>query len=314
MTTPILIIAYKRPETTIIALNAISKVQPKKLYVNLNIPSSNASLEEIERCKSVEEIFQNIHWDCNVVVNKWDEHKTAGESIYGAISWVLEHEDRVIVIEDDIVAAPSFFSFAEDLLERYKNDDRIAMISANNYTPFHHNDGDYIFTKYGHIWGWATWKRVWDKFDCNLPYLEDDINDKYLQNIGLSKYEFNYFYNYSKHLLILIHENSINTWDTQFAYFRIRNNMLSIAPRVNLASNIGTTSSRTNLTSDIKTLFYPVDTEYALQKHPNVVECHYEYDKHHFRYHINRKKQLSKRIIDLLERVYCKALRVINGF
>ena len=306
MKTPILLIAYKRPDTTKKVLEAISRVKPNKLYISQNIPSKMANLDEVNSCNEVERLFLEIDWECELFFNKWHVHKPAKESICDAISWVFNSEDRVIIIEDDVVAVPSFFFYSEELLEKYKDDERIAMISGNNYTPIKEISSDYFFTKYGHIWGWATWKRVWDKFDVNLPFLENDITSGFDKINYLTKDEFKYFKKRWKHLFEKINNDTINTWDYQFSYFRMINNLISIAPRVNLVSNIGLFSSRTGNTSKNNDNYVPADSDFILLKHPAEIRISLEYEKYHFKKIINKKSPLS-------QRVYRKIIRIIKG-
>lgn len=293
---PVLLIAFNRPDTTQKVFNSIKAYQPKKLYVAIDGPRHGVQGER-DRCKAVLDITSNVDWDCDSQYLVREKNLGCQLGVYSAISWALENEDRIIIIEDDIVAVPAFFSFANVLLEKYKDDERIAMISANQYTSMPDISDDYVFTKYGHIWGWATWKRVWDNFDMNLPYLENDIETNYLKQIGLQGDELNHFIKRARTIQNSIENGTMNTWDSQFGYFRLRNQLISIAPRVNLASNIGTTSSRTGKSNVVNRHFYPSDNNFVLNMHPQIIECSTRYDKHHFRKHINKKKPLFKRLL-----------------
>lgn len=190
------------------------------------------------------------------------------------------------------------------MLEKYKDDERIAMISANQYTPIEMED-DYLFTKYGHIWGWATWKRVWEKFDVTVPDLETSVNEGLREFSYINKNEHKYHQRYFNLWKEKILNKTENAWAPQFVFFRHRKNMLSIAPRVNLASNIGTTSSRTDNVAKINQHYYPADKSFFLSKHPIKVELNTHYENHHFKKHINRKPSLVKR-------AFKKALRILN--
>ncbi len=156
MVAPVLLIAFNRPDTTEQVFQKIREVKPLKLYVAIDGPRENKE-GEAELIEKVKKIVREVDWECDVKHLFREKNVGCKMGVYGAISWALENEDRIIVIEDDIIAVPSFFYFADELLERYKDDNRIAMISANNYTPLN-DTSDYLFTKYGHIWGWATWK------------------------------------------------------------------------------------------------------------------------------------------------------------
>lgn len=300
---PVLLIGFNRPDTIQQVFEKIREVQPAKLYVAVDGPRHN-KVGEAELVEKVRQLVQQVDWQCNVKYLFRENNLGCKRGVSGAISWALENEDRVIIVEDDIVAVQSFFSFADELLEKYKDDERIAMISANNYTPLDFMTSDYLFSKYGHIWGWATWKKVWDKFDVDLPYLKEDLQKGFLKTIGLPKDEMRYFEKYAKKIIFLKENNTVNTWDYQFAYYRIRNSLLSIVPRVNLASNIGTTSSRTDIIDLINKNYYAADNSFILSEHPDKVECDLEYDKHHFKNHINRKSPLIRRIISKALRTF----------
>ncbi len=294
ITSPILLIAFNRPDTTRIVFDKIRQVKPQNLYVAVDGPRNNKDGEDT-LINEVCEIVQKVDWDCEAKYLIRENNLGCKHGVSSAISWALKDEDRVIIIEDDVVAVPAFFNYAEELLEKYKDDHRIAMISANNYTPIRTIDSDYLFTKYGHIWGWATWKRVWDKFDIELPYLKNDIENEYLYTTDISKNEAQYFHKYATNILNLMEDNAINAWGPQFAYYRIRNNLLSIIPKVNLASNIGVISSRSN--NKKKNIYWSANDKFTLSVHPPKVECNIEYDKYHFKKHINMRRNIVQRII-----------------
>ena len=42
-------------------------------------------------------------------------------------------------------------------------------ISGNNFQVERKGEqGDYYFSKYSHIWGWATWRRAWRHYDFDM--------------------------------------------------------------------------------------------------------------------------------------------------
>lgn len=290
---PVLLIAFNRPDTTKEAFESIRKVKPEKLYVAIDGPRFDKQ-GEVELCKQVVKITKKVDWKCETKYLIREKNVGCKYGVSGAISWALENEDRVIVIEDDIIPVPSFFYFVEELLEKYKNEDRIAMISGNNYTPLDNMNVDYTFSKYGHIWGWATWKRVWDKFDVEIPEIHQEINSNLSKMSFINKKEQRYYNKYFKKLASKIIEKTENTWDSQFAFFRNQNNLLSIVPKFNLCSNIGEISSRTDTVASSNDFYYPSNDSYVLEKHPSKVTCNLEYDTYHFKKHIDSKSFLEK--------------------
>ncbi|WP_339889379.1 nucleotide-diphospho-sugar transferase [uncultured Flavobacterium sp.] len=290
---PVLLIAFNRPDTTKRAFESIRKVKPTKLYIAVDGPRAGKQGES-ELCKQVVEITKQVDWECETKYLIREQNVGCKYGVSGAISWALESEESVIIIEDDIVPVSSFFYFAEELLEKYKNDERIAMVSGNNYTPIDTMEFDYTFSKYGHIWGWATWKRVWDKFDVEIPDINEEIKSNLSSMNFIDKKEKQYYIRYFKKLATKITEKTENTWDSQFGFFRNQNNLLSIVPKFNLCSNIGETSSRTNTVASSEDFYYPANDSFVLEKHPNNVALNLEYDKYHFNKHIDSKSFLEK--------------------
>lgn len=292
----VLLICFNRPNTTQIVFDSIRRVRPGKLYIAIDGPRNNRP-DERHLCTEVLGITQKVDWECNVEYLIRSKNVGCKLGVTTAITWALKNEDRIIIIEDDIVAPPAFYYFADEMLEKYRNEEKISIVSGNNYTPLEGCKSDYLFSKYGHIWGWATWKRVWEPFDVELPELESDMTNGYLKELGLKTYELKYFSKLSKKIKTLIQNGQINTWDYQFVYYRIRNNLMSIIPKVNLASNIGINSSRTDYKSKSNTNYYPAVPDFVARKHPEKVECNLIYDQYHFKKYINKRPSFIKLLL-----------------
>ncbi len=290
---PVLLIAFNRPDTTKEAFNSIRKVKPEKLYVAIDGPRVNKDGES-ELCNEVIQITKNVDWECETNYLIREKNLGCKYGVSGAISWALEKEDRVIVIEDDIIPTPSFFYYADELLEKFKDNDRIAMISGNNYTPMEKMVDDYTFSKYGHIWGWATWKRVWDKFDVEVPDIQKEIDSNLANMNFINKKEKRFHKKSFQKLAAKIKDNAENTWDHQFVFFRHQNNLLSIVPKINLCSNIGESSSRTKTVASSSDIYYPSYDNFIIENHPKKVICNFEYDSYHYENHIDAKSFIEK--------------------
>lgn len=178
-TAPVLFIVFARPEYAKVTFEAIKKAKPKNLYFYSNIARAN-NPDEIKRNTEVRSLINEVDWECDLKSFFRTDYVDSGISIASAISWAFESTDRLIIIEEDCVPALSFFDYCYELLERYKNDTRIWVISGNQYneeavtTPH-----SYFFSKYGHSWGWATWKRCWREFDIKMKKYPLCLNKTY---------------------------------------------------------------------------------------------------------------------------------------
>ncbi len=233
--TPILFITFKRPETTQRVFEKIKQVQPKTLYVAQNIPKDK-NKEEIKKWNAVRTIIENIDWDCKVHKLYRKKYLNAKTSISTAIDWFFENEEEGIILEDDCLPDHTFFRFCEELLEKYRYDDRIAMISGNNFQfGKKRTEYSYYFSQYNHIWGWASWRRAWKNFDVEMklwPEIRDDDGLKDILNNNKS-------IKYWKNIFEKTYNGEIDTWDYQWTFACWIQNQLTILPNVNLVANIG---------------------------------------------------------------------------
>ena len=86
---------------------------------------------------------------------------------------LLENYDALIVLEDDISVAPSFYYYAKQCVEKYADNDDIAGISLYNFPinyinrlPFYplQSDSDIYLMKCAQSWGQVWMKKQWNDF------------------------------------------------------------------------------------------------------------------------------------------------------
>jgi FkbM family methyltransferase len=233
--TPILYLIFNRPDLTEITFPSICKIKPKKLFIAADGPRFGNLNDEIS-CKLVREyVLSKIDWDCQVQTLFRDKNLGCGKAISEAITWLFMHVDKGIIIEDDCLAENSFFYYCQELLDRYFKNDMVMNISGSNLQPFVTENNSYFFSQYTHTWGWATWKRAWDKY--NYEILEEDKSTlkTWMKDISFSDSEIAYWGNIFDYFKI----NQNSTWDYQWLFTLWKYKGVSITPNVNLVSNIG---------------------------------------------------------------------------
>jgi len=297
---PILLIVFNRPETTQLVFESIRKVKPEKLYIAADAPRSE-NIEDSKNSNRVKEIVSGVDWDCEVHYRFADVNQGCGPGPCNAISWAFENEDRLIILEDDCVPATPFFNYCSELLERYKNDTRIWLISGDQYneeavsTPH-----SYFFSRYGHSWGWATWKRCWAEMDMTMAKYPLIIEQDLYKAAYRTNKEAVYF---QKKIGSIFHDEALKShiWDYQFGFAIISNGGLCIVPKKNLISNIGYQGTH----SELKNEFHdrPIDENYKIISHPDFVLCDVNYDAYHFKNHWNKKKPILIRILHKISRI-----------
>lgn len=233
--TPVLFLIFNRPDTTEKVFQAIRQVKPKYLYVAADGARENKQ-GEAELCKQTRAIIEQIDWDCEVKTLFRSENLGCKRAISSGISWFFENVEQGIILEDDCLPSQGFFHFCDELLEKYKNDDRIFTISGNNFQDGQiRGKASYYFSRQANIWGWATWKRAWQNYDVEMKTLQSFIEEGLLEKIFKTKKEQEFWGYHFKETA----NGKIDTWDFQLNYASFSQNRLNIIPNKNLVSNIG---------------------------------------------------------------------------
>jgi len=240
--TPILFLIFNRLETTERVFAAIRERRPKYLFVAADGPRDNKT-DEAEICWEVREyVKNNIDWDCEVKTLFRDKNLGCKVAISSAIDWFFENVEEGIILEDDCLPDQSFFPFCENLLEKYRYSNEVAVISGNHFGNEKIGEASYYFNKIPHIWGWATWRRVWAKYDVNMSGFPGFERNKGIEKIWDKKKVQDYWL----YILNDVYNNRIDTWDYQLTFSVFLNGEVCICPNVNLASNIGFGENFTN--------------------------------------------------------------------
>ena len=166
--TPVALVVFNRPQTTRKVFDAISKARPAKLLIVADGPRANMPGED-DLCASVPTIVQAVSWPCEVSTNYAADNLGCQERMVSGLDWVFSLVEEAIILEDDCLPNASFFPFCEQLLARYRGDSRVAAISGTNLLENYANTADsYYFSRLGGIWGWATWRSEWKRYDRYL--------------------------------------------------------------------------------------------------------------------------------------------------
>jgi hypothetical protein len=244
--TAVLFLVFNRPDTTKQVFEAIRKAKPPRLYVAAD-GSRADQVGEAEKVAKVREIATAVDWPCDVKTLFRDENLGCKYAVSGGITWFFEHEEQGIILEDDCLPSQSFFWFCEEMLESYAKESRVMCITGTNITKGIRFSDDLWFSNYSLMWGWATWRRAWKKYDRDLSSWpikrEEGFLNKKLKFNSAQKSSWN-------RILDRTYQGDIDTWDYQWIYSCWINNGLTIAPAVNLIRNIGYSSDATHTKSD----------------------------------------------------------------
>ena len=235
MKTPVLFIVFNRPDSTARVFGALRAVRPASLYVAADGPR-NGRAGEAELCAEVRSIATAVDWPCEVKTLFREENLGCGRAVSGAISWFFEHEPEGIILEDDCFPAPEFFPYCVEMLERYRDEEKVMHIGSTNFQDGLKRGGSsYYFSSYAHVWGWATWRRAWNKYDFDVHSLTRREFGALMEIRFGTKTERSYW----RWIYDRMAKGKIDTWDYQWQFSVWRSGGVAVIPNTNLVSNIG---------------------------------------------------------------------------
>ncbi|MEG5067185.1 putative capsular polysaccharide synthesis family protein [Microcoleus sp. B3-A4] len=232
-TTPIVLIIFKRPHTTKQVFEVIQTLQPCQLFVIADGPNPEHP-GEIEKCAATRAIIDRLDWKCEVYKNYSDINLGCKKRISSGLDWVFSQVEEAIILEDDCIPQLSFFQFCQELLERYRHNERVFQITGENTHGYRCSDSSYYFSAYSFYWGWATWKRAWKYFDGSLKQWQQVRESQWLQDY-LGDYP---SAQYWAEIFDLTY-NGFNSWGWAWTFTCFVNQGLCAVPNQNLISNVG---------------------------------------------------------------------------
>lgn len=233
--TPVALIIFNRPSTTEKVFAAIRAAKPPKLFLIADAPRSDRP-DDVAKCAAVRAIVDQVDWDCEVFQNYAETNLGCRVRPSSGLDWVFANTEEAIILEDDCLPHPSFFRYCDELLEYYRDNQRIMTIcGANLQFGRQRTEDSYYFSRFNNCWGWASWRRAWQHFDCEMKlwpqvrdgnWLMDILEDEYSVKVWLDAFEVTY-------------NGKLVTWDFQWIFSAWLQGGLAVLPNVNLISNIG---------------------------------------------------------------------------
>jgi hypothetical protein len=231
--TPILFLIFNRPDVTRQVFRTIRDQKPTHLYVAADGPRPHKS-SELQLCAETRQVIEQVDWECDVRKLYRDENLGCGRAVSQAISWFFEQESEGIILEDDCLPDASFYPFCHQMLERYRENEKVGSVSGNNFLPpGMRAAAPYGFSKYAQIWGWATWARFWKSYDFELSGDEEEW-EEIIKRVNPIEYHARYWIE----VLRAMKSGLLDTWDYQVIFSAWKNGSVHIYPSRNLISNL----------------------------------------------------------------------------
>lgn len=272
---PVVFCTFNRLECTKKVFEQIKIAKPKKLYLVSDGARDNVpgEAEKVERVRNY--LSEQIDWECEVFKNFAEKNLGCGKRMSSGISWAFKNEESLIILEDDCLVRQSFFRFCQEMLELYRDDERIGVISGYKSLESDNIEESYSFSGFTEIWGWATWKRVWDKYDYDISAWRKNKITPYMKTIMNKKAIANYKKSFES-----VYKHKLDTWDYQFQYQLMENKILTVIPNRSMVENVGFDNDATHTKEKPTDII--VDQSYEMEfplKHPTQVVRDISYDK-----------------------------------
>jgi hypothetical protein len=298
--TPVAFIIFNRPDTTARVFAEIAKAKPPKLLVvgdghRVDRPG------EAEQVADARAIITHVDWDCEVLTNFSEVNLGCKRRPASGIDWVFEQVEEAIILEDDCLPDPTFFRFCQELLERYRHDQRIGMISGDNFQfGYQRNDDSYYFSRYTHIWGWATWRDRWQgTHDLDMAHWPKVRDEGWIHDMLPNRKEAEYW----AAIFERVHRGELdNCWDYQWTFACWLQGRSTILPNQNLISNIGFGLNATHTTVESELANLPLEKMNFPLKHPLWVVGNHTLDDRAFKRIFSRS--LPRRVRNKMVRMF----------
>lgn len=297
MKKPVLFLIFNRPEYTYQVFDSIKLYKPNKLYIAADGPRLNNN-EDILLCLESRNIINLIDWECDVKYLIRDKNLGCKLAVVSAINWFFDNEEDGIILEDDVLPNQNFYSFCEFTLDKYKNNERIMMVTGCNQMSDENLKASYFYSQIFTIWGWATWKRAWQLYDIDMKKWNDNqikLSIKYMTHK-------NYIWTNLKYTFDSLKKYSINTWDIQWHFACLINSGLCVTPSINLITNIGVIGTHSNSLTEshfLETKLFEEQNNYVI---PETVIVNSFYDLNLFE---KKAKKMNQRyyLINFLKQI-----------
>jgi hypothetical protein len=307
MKTPVLLIGFNRPDMLAGLIDAIRPVAPTHVYVAIDGPRPDRPHDQ-DLVKRTREVVNEIDWECSVHRLEREENLGCKLGVSSAIDWFFGNVDEGIILEDDLRPDPTFFPFCEQLLERYRNDQRIFAISGCNYVPDSFIGSDqryasYRFSSVPHVWGWATWRDRWSDYRVDIS---DWRKPKHIGRLWRWTRRNPASFAFWAGHFELVSRGIIDTWDVQLVFAALRRPGLTVTSNVNLVENVGFGGEATHTQRELEYIEAVAPMEFPLV-HPPVghdVTSDEWTREHHFHATPGGLARSAKRFIEASRRMH----------
>lgn len=298
--TPVLFTIFNRLDKTKKVFDVIKHRKPKYLFIAADGPRKWVD-DDNEKCRQTREIADQVDWDCKLKTLFQEKNLGCGKAMVTAIDWFFTNVNMGIILEDDCLPHIEFFDYCEELLKYYENEERVMLISGDNFQKGKKiGDASYYFSAYSHVWGWASWKRVWQNFKYDVKsFNESELLNKISHKFATTKE--------SEYWIRLFHKiktmEEVDFWGYQLSFSIWDKDGLSVIPNTNLITNVGFDETATH-TKVSENEAANIDSKPILPlKHPSSIVQNKEADSRYYKLFLDDTPSLKYRVRQLIKKI-----------
>lgn len=257
----VLLVFFNRPETFRLVFAEVKKARPSRLFLYQDGPRGERDMAGIEECRR---IASDIDWECDVHRKYQERNYGCDPSGFIAHRWAFSLADKCMVLEDDVVPSQSFFPFCKEMLDRYEHDERITMVAGFNTDEISPDIPDsYFFTSAFSIWGWASWRRVVERWDGDYTFMDDEYNMRQLRSLIRRR-------GYRNDLLRMCRDHRASGkqyFESIFWTAMLFSSGLAVMPSKNMINNVGLTAGSTHFAASLETMPRRLRRIFTMRRH-----------------------------------------------
>lgn len=250
--TPVALFVYKRPDLARQVFERIRAAKPSVFILVSDGPRNPSEIQSVRECQSLAE---DVDWDCQVISIFSEKNLGCRGRFFSALEMIFNNFERLIVLEDDCLPEPEFFSFCDWALDFFEHRSDVFLLTGTNFGPQLH-DLRNGFSRYLNIWGWASWRSRWRHVNPHLGVADIRVMRHSMRRSGFRAWERLYWSEVFKHAIL-----SRGAWDFYIQEAMLRTSTLCVYPAQNLIRNIGFDARSTHMTG--------AAPDYVLRTAPN---------------------------------------------
>lgn len=236
---PVVLFAYNRLDhltQTVEALKRNTGAEDTPLIVFCDGPRTE---EDGKKVAAVRRFLDGLTGFASVGTHYAEQNRGLAPSVISGVSRVLQDHPSVIVLEDDIVTSPHFLDYMNTALAAYAERENVASISG--YMDAVAGLPDTFFSRKGSSWGWATWRRVWQRATWDGEALLQQLENPDRR----AELDFGSGAGFSRMLQDQVAGKN-SSWAIRFYVWCFLNEMVHLTPGRSLVQNIGHDGSGTH--------------------------------------------------------------------